>query len=302
MLLIRVSLCTDQFIPEHEDVDDGLPPVQLTDKWDGPRTYAEDFYAGGDMPPMLASHRTPSHLTPGGTPSAVEDVEFITPGVLTPESPPAKTEAFELEHDAPGMTAVEAPTFSMPMEPVEEAEEVGFTEGNELDESAIDDLYTDLREEPLPEATSILPPTPNIPGFAHFATSSDGRASQVLPQGHLDWNYPPAFVSGRPATAPGHLKTLSDVAAASASLIPDVGAHSNAEPEILVISDDEEELDAIGPLPLGTSDLKNLANASYDNDAESRNNDGEVSESLPREFSTEIADMFKDGRLNADGK
>jgi len=35
--------------------------VELTDPWDGPRTYAEDYYSGGDL---LAPGLTPNHLTP----------------------------------------------------------------------------------------------------------------------------------------------------------------------------------------------------------------------------------------------
>jgi hypothetical protein len=35
--------------------------VELTDPWDGPRTFAEDYYSGGDR---LAPGLTPNHLTP----------------------------------------------------------------------------------------------------------------------------------------------------------------------------------------------------------------------------------------------
>jgi hypothetical protein len=35
--------------------------VELTDPWEGPRTFAEDYYSGGDQ---LAPGLTPNHLTP----------------------------------------------------------------------------------------------------------------------------------------------------------------------------------------------------------------------------------------------
>jgi hypothetical protein len=35
--------------------------VEIIDPWDGPRTFAEDYYSGGDR---LAPALTPNHLTP----------------------------------------------------------------------------------------------------------------------------------------------------------------------------------------------------------------------------------------------
>ncbi|KAI9508552.1 hypothetical protein F5148DRAFT_1375778 [Russula earlei] len=73
--------------------DDGFPvpsqiaapfDVELADPWDGPRTYAEDYFSGGDR---LAPGLTPNHLTP----------VVLTPPILTSTSHVAlKTEAQEL--------------------------------------------------------------------------------------------------------------------------------------------------------------------------------------------------------------
>lgn len=57
-------------LPAEVDTAEELPvdePVQtpdLSDPWEGPRNFAEDFYAGGDALPNPADGATPSHLTP----------------------------------------------------------------------------------------------------------------------------------------------------------------------------------------------------------------------------------------------
>lgn len=38
--------------------------VEIPDPWEGPRTYAEDFYAGGDIRPSPGKQKDASHLGP----------------------------------------------------------------------------------------------------------------------------------------------------------------------------------------------------------------------------------------------
>ncbi len=52
-------------------------PPDIPDPWEGPRTYAEDFYSGGDVLPESLENATPSHLTPR------EDKLYI-PGITSP--------------------------------------------------------------------------------------------------------------------------------------------------------------------------------------------------------------------------
>lgn len=45
-------------------VEEAPRTPDLPDPWEGPRTFAEDFYAGGDALPTQSEGITPSHLTP----------------------------------------------------------------------------------------------------------------------------------------------------------------------------------------------------------------------------------------------
>ena len=38
--------------------------VDIEDPWQGPRTYAEDFYAGGDVPDSVLDHAGDPHILP----------------------------------------------------------------------------------------------------------------------------------------------------------------------------------------------------------------------------------------------
>lgn len=49
---------------EELPVDEPVQTPDLSDPWEGPRNFAEDFYAGGDALPNPADGATPSHLTP----------------------------------------------------------------------------------------------------------------------------------------------------------------------------------------------------------------------------------------------
>ena len=292
--------------------DTDLPPVQLVDKWDGPRTYAEDFYAGGDLPPDVARLRTPSHLTPAHTPRAETDdmAEFLTPGVLTPKSPPAElasdTDVEEADVGAPPREDVS--TFSMPPESEERSEPLVVEAEEQLqDDSALEDLYADLGDEPLPEAAQMIPPTPATPVTDPTAAVLDlhehGSDAQLVSfKEHIDWSDRPAFSSGRPASSPGYLKSVDIAvseerperapAAASVELSP--------EQEILEISDDEDELGIDGPIPLGTSDLDIPMDATYDED-EAAEDDFALPADLSPDFIPELAQFLNGVQLPTGG-
>ncbi|KAJ3506665.1 hypothetical protein NLJ89_g6745 [Agrocybe chaxingu] len=50
-------------------------PVEIHDPWSGPRTYAEDFYSGGDLRLPLGSQIDPNHLGPMDDEYMVESIE-----------------------------------------------------------------------------------------------------------------------------------------------------------------------------------------------------------------------------------
>ncbi|KIP11229.1 hypothetical protein PHLGIDRAFT_139204 [Phlebiopsis gigantea 11061_1 CR5-6] len=236
--------------------------------------------------------------------------------VLTPESLPADFDALETPYDVHGATyANEVPTFSMPEE---------HSDGLSGEQApVVDQLYTGLPLD-LPEGADILSPVvldgiedSDMPELHDRAS----EAPRVSPQGHLDWNLPPAFSSGRPATAAGHLKTLSDAAASRNHASDTDDGQAIEEPEIVVISDEEDEPDVTG-LPLGTSDLDIPADAAYADDDDSGDDSGhdndnedeaegsvemdedveeDAIQGLPEEFGPEMVDMFKDGQLSTEG-
>ena len=67
--------------------------LELPDPWQGPRTYAEDFYSGGDR---IGGDSNPHHF--GGE---IQDMDmFLTPGVLTPAEPDSAEPQVLDEHEA----------------------------------------------------------------------------------------------------------------------------------------------------------------------------------------------------------
>ncbi|CAA7258991.1 unnamed protein product [Cyclocybe aegerita] len=73
---------THEIQPQEEDTSFpprsvlGQPrPVEIHDPWSGPRTYAEDFYSGGDLRLPLGSQVDPSHLGPMDDEYMVESIE-----------------------------------------------------------------------------------------------------------------------------------------------------------------------------------------------------------------------------------
>lgn len=73
--------------------------VELTDPWDGPRTFAEDYYSGGDrlVPGLTPNHLTPLSCSPArilpGLPTILnadpdEDRLSLTPSVLSTSPSP----------------------------------------------------------------------------------------------------------------------------------------------------------------------------------------------------------------------
>ena len=224
---------------EGPDLDDedfppaGTPsqPVEITDPWSGPRTYAEDFYSGGDVtgdPSFL----TPSHLTPAATtPRDEDDVGMVlTPGVAASPSPSAESprsmvDIDELEdeshlHASDKIADDEVPTFSMPMSKEDGTAGSPVSSIKSLAQNAFEEIAgSDGEEEGAEASHSVL----------HDRSVSPPRSAT---SGHVDWNYPPAF-PGRIASAAGHLHIApGEHDAAQADR-----AHS---PEVLEISDDED--------------------------------------------------------------
>ena len=68
--------------------------------------------------------------------------------------------------------------------------------------------------------------------------------------------------------------------------------------DVIEISDEEDEPETLGPIPLGTSDLDIPADAEYDDDEESMDGeDDKTVEGLPEDFGDDIAAMLRGGTL-----
>ncbi len=53
-------------------MDEPVTPVEILDPWVGPKTYAEDFYSGGDLVAPVAAGLTPNNMTPADMSPIVE--------------------------------------------------------------------------------------------------------------------------------------------------------------------------------------------------------------------------------------
>ncbi|KZT72327.1 hypothetical protein DAEQUDRAFT_809209 [Daedalea quercina L-15889] len=183
--------------------------VQLPDPWSGPRAYAEDYYAGGDMRESDVRTRlpSPSHLTPVDK----ELAEFLTPEAGTPEMAP------------PRMLGTD-PVTTNPTE----------VHDVELSRSLMDELYTDLVDEDPAgrgDSTDAMAAEVDAESDRPFSGSTDSPSPPKFTS-HVDWNWPPAFPDGRLALRAGHLQ----------------GPEPQDETaEIVEISDDEEESPIIPP-------------------------------------------------------
>ncbi|EMD33123.1 hypothetical protein CERSUDRAFT_98729 [Gelatoporia subvermispora B] len=188
-------------------------PVEIPDPWSGPRMFAEDYYAGGDVgglktPPGPLS---PSHLTQDAI--SFTEANRPAPNALTTAHVPPPFPAFA--ESSPRMSA--------------ERTVLSF----ENDPDVLKGLYADL------DTSDLLQTELFNDGFWHDTIVSNQNATErtsiergrsVSPRPslstHVDWNWPPAF-SGRAATGPGHLVEGE--------------GHVGVEYEIFEISDEEEE-------------------------------------------------------------
>lgn len=95
--------------------DQPSQPPDIRDPWEGPRTFAEDFYAGGDRP---LDSLTPSYLTPR------EEEPLVIPGITSsgdkvesPKAPSPETrEVFDVDELYADVTASgPTPTSNVPV-------------------------------------------------------------------------------------------------------------------------------------------------------------------------------------------
>ncbi|KAI0629041.1 hypothetical protein C8Q77DRAFT_1144676 [Trametes polyzona] len=170
-------------LSDEEDADDlaadePAHTPDLPDPWEGPRQFAEDFYAGGDALPNSAEGVTPSHLTPK------DEGRLFIPGI----SPaPAEEKTTEARATSP------------------EVLDVDDLYGD-VDDRAVD--RTERSPQPEQEAQAVAAET-----VAEHASDAEESAEERSPsppsatlRKHVDWNWPPAF-PGRVATRPGHIES-----------------------------------------------------------------------------------------------
>ncbi|KAI0645280.1 hypothetical protein C8Q79DRAFT_762004 [Trametes meyenii] len=204
----------EEFDNEDELVgDEPTQPADLPDPWDGPRNFAEDFYAGGDVLPTIAEGITPSHLTPKD-----EDPLFI-PGI---SSAPEETRQDSHEPTSPHIHDV-------------------------------DELYADDNEGILEAADPETPfvDAANVEDEEEDENASEDERSPSPPsailRSHVDWNWPPAF-PGRVATSSGHVESEREIFEISddeeddpATILPPV-VEQSVQPEVEIAAEEQEDL------------------------------------------------------------
>ncbi|KAG1772139.1 hypothetical protein EDD22DRAFT_947678 [Suillus occidentalis] len=233
--------------------------LELPDPWRGPRTYAEDFYAGGDFNAQdQLDGVSPSNLTPvhdahvdtffsniaqdDGPSSGVLKTELVVVNVdVTDEALP--------DSSPPPSSPVEVRSNRSHVDDYQLSNVRGIHGEHEEPENILDHLYRDVDGLAQDEQQMIF--ASSFDEFDSVSMSSPQAYSK--PTEHLDWNWPPAFPRGKFASRAGHLETSSprtgvdDVEEAQDDVI-DVDAENNEEEE------GSEEIPE-GPIPLGTSDL-----------------------------------------------
>jgi hypothetical protein len=106
--------------------------VELVDPWDGPRTFAEDYYSGGDQ---LAPGLTPNHLTPMACSPVPTSASDFQPGPATdanvdshPVSPSvSSTSSSPKSPDAADVAAVNSPQDELDAEHYDHLEAGGLS-------------------------------------------------------------------------------------------------------------------------------------------------------------------------------
>ncbi|KAG2159131.1 uncharacterized protein EDB93DRAFT_446039 [Suillus bovinus] len=246
----------EDFPPSIAQHQPSLSP-ELPDPWQGTRTYAEDFYTGGDFNVQdQLNDVSPSSLTP------VHDAHVHTfiSNIVQNDGPPSglpRTEPAVVNVDTDEVLPDSSPPPSSPVDVRSSLSHVGDyqfsnvrgTHGEHEDpENILDHLYRDAES---------LSQDEHQMGFAssfdefHSGSMSASQAYSK-PTEHLDWNWPPAFPRGKFASRAGHLETSSprsgvdDIEEAQDDVI-DVDAEH--------VEEDGSEEAPEGPLPLGTSDL-----------------------------------------------
>ncbi|CDO77046.1 hypothetical protein BN946_scf184403.g21 [Trametes cinnabarina] len=167
----RVQKEEDDFIPEDPECEELQPTPELPDPWEGPRTYAEDFYAGGDALPLPADGVTPSHLTPR------DESPLYIPGIT--------------DH-VPAHSSTKRDAASEPAE-VKQC-------GDEADNMSLPD--TSINDT---QASAVASAAAHTTAPSSTARVPSSPPSTTL-RAHVDWNWPPAF-PGRVATGPGHVES-----------------------------------------------------------------------------------------------
>ncbi|TFY70427.1 hypothetical protein EVG20_g2579 [Dentipellis fragilis] len=224
---------------EEEPLDEPVTPVEILDPWVGPKTYAEDFYSGGDLVAPVAAGLTPNNMTPADMSPIVEAA-----GDDQDNNPTAD---FMLPSPSPEIIDVDAD------EDEPENESLPRSSPPPADaEDEFDELYADIDENfasspptkhaaPAPPSSG-LPPT-NITDSDRIelaALEADHHAQRPLEQ-HSDWEWDAS------STRSGRAHVVDDFPTEEAFGYG--GNYDNVE------DDEDADTGAFGALPLGTSDL-----------------------------------------------
>ncbi|THH13261.1 hypothetical protein EW146_g6941, partial [Bondarzewia mesenterica] len=258
-----------------DDMQDELPTereVEISDPWDGPRTFAEDFYSGGDLIAQPHVGLTPNHLTPSGiTPAATpspsiteakssatahadykatitddmqdelsteREVEISDPW----DGPRTFAEDFYSGGDRIAPVAAELTPSHLTPAGMSAAPSPPATEENPTLSVQVEDELTItpgvLSPSVSPEIVEV--DFGDLPRSSPPQMLSDEEDADVAR--NLDWNWPPAF-RGKIATRAGHLDSEAD------------RIYEEVEGIDVTDEDEDDEVDSFGAIPLGTSDL-----------------------------------------------
>ncbi|TBU23796.1 hypothetical protein BD311DRAFT_767691 [Dichomitus squalens] len=225
-ILTRVHAELDEAAEEaeqNEEEAEPFPPriaegeeIDIQDPWQGPSTYAEDFYSGGDMPTDVLEHGGNPHLLP------TEDDIALTPEIHDPwEGPRTYAEDFYAGGDvlltsADGVTpshltpredgevyipGISSVRHSAPRSPGQKQDVVNL-DAEQCAPSSQDAPVTErVQDETEPESTAQDAPEP--------IDDTPRSPSPPSLNKHVNWNWPPAF-PGRVASGAGHLTSADD--------------------------------------------------------------------------------------------
>ncbi|PCH35640.1 hypothetical protein WOLCODRAFT_139997 [Wolfiporia cocos MD-104 SS10] len=234
---------------EEEHEDEAKQPVILPDPWEGPSTYAEDYYSGGDVR-LDSTHNANPHILPAEEASGDETQILSAPEAAQVPEQAKSTHAGEKTLTSARLEAARERELSMfltPDGPTPEATPVASLQVIDLEDEKEDDMELPLNPESEREVAEIVDDEDDDDEddededeASDREQLSPMRSSPAPPSfsAHVNWNWPPTYGS--------HSQRVESGAQAGHSQSSPDHGYDGGEAELVVISDDEEDVSAQG--------------------------------------------------------